>query len=206
VGIDLAGVPRRPTGIAVLRGGRLVRMGLASTDAEILAAAAAAGRRPAVAINAPLSWPLGRCCLDDDCPCRHDPGTRSRAFERTLARAGVPALATGLIKVLAWRGLRLAAALRESGIEPMEAYPFATLRILGLPWRGKRTPEGRRAIRRGLAGLVAGRIPATAGEHELDALACALTAHLARTRRARTVGDPAEGLLVVPAVPGWDLA
>ena len=76
VGIDLAGVPHRETGVAVFhrptgaadrgRGGRggpgLARM---------------AGRRGTVAINAPLTCPLGRCCLDDDCRCRIDPGTRS---------------------------------------------------------------------------------------------------------------------------------
>ena len=58
-----------------------------------------AGRWGTVAINAPLTRPLGRCCLDDDCRCRQDPGTRSRELERELGRMGVPTLATAIIKV-----------------------------------------------------------------------------------------------------------
>ena len=78
VGIDLAGVAHRETGVAVLRDSRLELLTSAGTDDEILALAALAGPRGAVAINAPLGLPRGRCCLDDDCGCRYDPGTRSR--------------------------------------------------------------------------------------------------------------------------------
>src|SRR3954454_12573467 len=113
VGIDLAGVAHRETGVAVLRAGRLELLTTAGDDEEILALARLAGRWGTVAINAPLPRPLGRCCLDDDCRCRHDPGTRSRQLERELGRMGVPALATALIKVLARRGARIAEALRR---------------------------------------------------------------------------------------------
>ncbi|MBV8609112.1 MAG: hypothetical protein JO034_16855, partial [Singulisphaera sp.] len=143
VGIDLAGVEHRETGVAILRDGRLARLTSAGTDDEVLALATQAGPGSTVAINAPLTRPLGRCCLDDDCPCRHDPGTRSRQLERELARMGVPTLATALLKVLARRGARVAAALRDRGFEPLEVYPFATLRLLGLPCQGKRTSRGR---------------------------------------------------------------
>src|SRR4051812_4761433 len=85
VGIDLAGVPHRETGVAILRGGRLEHLTSAGDDAEILTLAKLAGRWGTVAINAPLTRPLGRCCLDDDCPCRSNPGTRSRQLERELA-------------------------------------------------------------------------------------------------------------------------
>ena len=107
-----------------------------------MALAQALGPRTVVAINAPLTLPRGRCCLDDGCRCRHDPGTRSRAVERALARERVPTLATALIKVLARRGIALAARLRRLGFDVLESYPYATLRILGLPTRGKRD-EGR---------------------------------------------------------------
>ena len=198
VGIDLAGVAHRETGVAVLREGRLTLLTTAHLDAEILALAALAGPLGTVAINAPLTRPLGRCCLDDDCPCRHDPGTRSRQLERELPRLGVPALATALIKVLARRGHALASTLRRAGCEPLEVYPFATLRLLGLPWRGKKTVEGRRRIHRGLKSLVPGLSHPKATEHQLDAVACALTAHLWRLGLTRTVGLPEEGLMVVP--------
>ena len=200
VGIDLAGVERRETGIAVLRDGRLDLLTSAGDDAEILALATLAGPNGTVAINAPLSRPRGRCCLDDDCACRHDPGTRSRQAERELLRMGVPILATALIKVLARRGERLATALRRAGWGPLEVYPFATLRLLGLPTAGKRTALGRRRIHHALQALVPGLDHPDASEHQLDAVVCALTAQLWRQGRTRTVGAEDEGLMIIPNV------
>src|SRR4051794_41582710 len=84
VGIDLAGVGYRETGVAVLRDGRLELLTSAGTDDEILALAALAGPGGVVAVNAPLTRSARRCCLDDDCPRRTDPGTRSRRREREV--------------------------------------------------------------------------------------------------------------------------
>lgn len=200
VGIDLAGVEHRETGVAVLRDGRLDLLTAAGGDGEILALAALAGPGSTVAINAPLSRPRGRCCLDDDCPCRHDPGTRSRKLERDLLHMGVPILATGLIKVLARRGHALAEILRWEGWEPLEVYPFATLRLLGLPTQGKRTRLGRQRIHHALQPLVPGLDHPDASEHQLDAVVCALTAALWRHGRTRTVGAADEGLMIIPDV------
>jgi predicted nuclease with RNAse H fold len=198
VGIDLAGVPHRETGVAVLRDGRLELLTSVGGDDEILELAALAGPGGTVAVNAPLTRPRGRCCLDDDCPCRTDPGTRSRQLERELGRMRVPTLATALLKVLARRGARIAEALRALGFEPLEVYPFATLRLLGLPSEGKKVPETRRKIHRALRPLVPGLRHPRASEHQLDAVVCALTAELWRQGRTTTVGDPAEGLMVIP--------
>ncbi len=201
IGIDLAGLPHRETGVAILRDGRLDHLSSAGGDDEILASVVQAGADATVAINAPLTLPRGRCCLDDDCPCRHDPGTRSRALERELLRMKVPALATALIKVLARRGYHLAATLRATGCAPLEVYPFATLRLLDLPASGKRTQLGRRRIHNALQPLVPGLDHPAASEHQLDAVVCALTAHLWHVGHTRTVGEADEGLMVIPA-PG----
>ncbi len=198
VGIDLAGVEHRETGAAILYGGRLERLTRVGSDEEILALVAAAGAGATVAINAPLTRPRGRCCLDDDCACRTDPGTRSRQSERELLRMGVPILATALIKVLARRGARVAALLRGCGWEPLEVYPFATLRLLGLPTEGKRTQLGRRRIHHALQPLVPGLDHPDASEHQLDAVVCALTAHLWRLGLTRAVGVEDEGLTIIP--------
>ena len=206
VGIDLAGVEHRETGTAVLRGGRLEILTRVGSDEEILALVAAAGAGATVAINAPLTRPRGRCCLDDDCACRTDPGTRSRQSERDLLHMGVPILATALIKVLARRGARVAGLLRARGCEPLEVYPFATLRLLGLPTEGKRTQLGRRRIHHALQPLVPGLDHPDASEHQLDAVICALTAHLWRQGRTRDVGLPEEGLMVIPDLPPSDPA
>jgi predicted RNase H-like nuclease len=79
-------------------------------------------------------------------------------------------------------------------------YPFATLRLLGLPWQAKRTAAGRRRIHRALKPLVPGLQHPKAGEHELDAVVCALTALLWRLGGTRPVGDPDEGLMTIPDV------
>jgi uncharacterized protein len=199
-GIDLAGVEHRETGIALLREGRLELLTKAGTDAEILELVGLVGPGGTIAINAPLTLPNGRCCLDDHCRCRHDPGTRSREVERALGRMRVPTLATALIKVLARRGIRLAATLRGLGWEPLEVYPYATLRLLGLPTAGKRTPLGRLRIQRALQEIVPGLDHPEASEHQIDAVVCAYTAHLWRQGLTRTVGDAAEGLMVIPDV------
>ena len=135
-----------------LRAGRLERLESVSTDEEILGAAAlAAESGGVVAVNAPMTLPLGRCCLDDDCRCRYEPGVRSRQLERDLRRMREPILATALIKILARRGLRLAEALRTAGCEPvLEVSPYATLRLLGLPTAGLTRP-------RSTAGVTPGR-------------------------------------------------
>jgi uncharacterized protein len=201
LGIDLAGVEHRETGIALLIGDHLVELTSADSDRAILSHVAALPGHAAIAINAPLTLPRGRCCLHDACRCRQDPGTRSREIERELARGRVPTLATALIKVLARRGIWLAAALRAQGRQPLEVYPFATLRLLGLPTGGKRSRAGRAAIQDALRPLVPGLDHPDASEHQLDAVVCALTARLWALGQARTVGSPDEGLMVVPDLP-----
>jgi uncharacterized protein len=198
LGIDLAGIERRETGIALLRAGRLELLTSAGADDEILAFAALAGPGAAIAINAPMTLPRGRCCLDDECRCRHDPGTRSRQVERDLLRMGVPTLATALLKVLARRGIRLAETLRQRGWDPIEVYPYATLRLLGLPTAGKRTPLGRRRIHDALRPLVSRLNHPDASEHQLDAVVCAYTALLWREGRTRAVGSDEEGVMAIP--------
>lgn len=190
----------------MLRDGRLTLLRSAQSDDEVAQIARDLGRSTVVAVNAPLGLPNGRCCLDDDCRCRHDPGTRSRAAERALARERVPTLATAVIKVLARRGIALAARLRGDGYCVIEAYPFATLRLLGLPTGGKRTRTGRATIMAALAPLVPGLDHPAASEHELDAVVCALTADRWLRGGCREIGDPREGRMVVPLARPHDPA
>jgi predicted nuclease with RNAse H fold len=187
----------------VFHDGRLSLLRSAGDDDEIVALVRSWGTSTVVAINAPLGLPNGRCCLDDACRCRYDPGTRSRAVERQLARERVPTLATALIKVLARRGILLAARLRQQGFAVIEAYPYATLRLLGLPTRGKRNKAGRASIMAALSPLVPGLNHPDATEHEVDAVVCAMTADLWLRRRCREIGDPAEGQMVVPLATAY---
>src|ERR1700712_917516 len=58
VGIDLAGLARRETGLALIRNGRLDRLETGGHDGDILSFVAEAGLGAVVAINAPLTRPL----------------------------------------------------------------------------------------------------------------------------------------------------
>ena len=201
VGIDLAGVEYRETGVAILRGGRLDLLTRAGDDAEVLALARSAGRWGTVAINAPLTRPFGRCCLDDDCRCRTDPGTRSRQLERELAHMGIPTLATALIKVLARRG----------GGSPPRSPSWATSR-----WRSTRSPRSGcsacpGAARRRRTADVASIAPSSPWypgsitrepRSTSSTRSSALTALLWRQGGTRTVGRPEEGLMVIPDAEG----
>ena len=110
----------------------------------------------------------------------------------------IPILATALVKVLARRGFTLASTLHALGYQPLEVYPFATLRLLDLPTQGKRTALGRRRIHAALQPLIPGLDHPHASEHGLDAVVCALTTRLWQQGRTIAVGDPLEGQMIIP--------
>ena len=107
-----------------------------------------------------------------------------------------------MIKVLARRGARIAAALAELGYQPLEVYPFATLRLLGLPGAARRRRTADVASIGRSKPLVPGLNHPRASEHQLDSVVCALTALLWRQGGTRTVGRPEEGLMVIPDAEG----
>jgi uncharacterized protein len=195
VGLDLAGSPRRSTGFCVLLGAREVRTAVLHEDAEILAAVRAA--RPAlVSIDAPLSLPRGRASLEARGP------PHLRACDRELLRRHIRffPVTLGPMRMLTARGMRLAAELRAEGYRVEESYPGAAQDIVGLPRKGAGVELLRRALRsRGFRGTVERR---TATHDELDAILCAWVGRLCVEGRAETIGDPAEGTMILPRSRG----
>ena len=125
VGLDLAWGERSPTGVAVLDGGgRLVHLGAARGDADILAQLAPfAASACLVGIDAPLvvTNPAGNR------PCEAALNRDFRAFDAGThpSNTGHPWFADGC------RGARLATALGRPAIE---VYPHAaTVALFGLP-------------------------------------------------------------------------
>src|SRR5205085_10752138 len=82
-----------------------------------------------------------------------------------------------------------------------EVYPFAAFAaLLGhIPPR-KNTPEGRAARIAALRARLTGPLDLTAcSHHDLDAAVAAITALTLRRGQATWVGNPREGLMVLPA-------
>jgi len=218
IGLDLT-AGSRPSSLAALDDtAHLLAWGQGLTDTDLLAWIAG---YPAalIAVDAPLSLPLGLCCLEPSCRCRPGGPGAGRSCERALSRLGLGCYYTtkrSIIKALVYRAIALKAALEAAGHTVIEVYPHASrVRLLGrLP--KKTTLAGRRATQRGLQPLVAG-LPSPDEmllDHDtLDAVLAAYTGWLCGRGQTVPLGDPAEGLLYIPAQQaslavsdGWDSA
>ena len=204
IGIDLTTSPKRRTACAVLGAAlRLQNRVLLGRDKEIVAFVEV--HRPAlVAIDAPLSLPLGLCCLEEGCSCQPVSPRKGRQCERELSVLGIGCYYTtkrSIIKGMVYRGIRLKADLERQGHTVIEVYPYASrLRLFG-PLPKKTTVAGRRALQEGLQCL----IPSVPSPQEdllshdtLDALLAAYTGFLYDCGRTEALGDPPEGLLHIP--------
>ncbi|MFQ6057319.1 MAG: DUF429 domain-containing protein [Anaerolineae bacterium] len=207
IGVDLTTSPKRPTaGVVLDEGGCFVAQGLYKEDDEILAFALE--HRPAlVAVDAPLSLPLGLCCLEETCPCRPLSAGQGRACERELSRLGMGCYYTtkrSIIKGMVYRALRLKDALTREGLAFIEVYPYASkVRLFGrLP--PKTTVAGRRILQAQLSCLIPHISPPNQHllSHDLlDALVAAYTGWLYLQGQTEALGDPREGLLHIPCPP-----
>ena len=164
VGVDLAGSPRRPTGLCVLRGLQ-ARTRVAFPDEEILSTIDQT-QPDLVPIDAPLSLPAGRATIDDRS------GAHFRECDLELRRRGIRffPITLGPMRMLTERGLALRAKIEELGYRVIECYPGGAQDVWGLP----RQHRDRQGLRRGLERLgVKGLTEAMTGD-ELDAVTAAL--------------------------------
>jgi predicted nuclease with RNAse H fold len=190
IGIDLAGSPKRPTGVCLLRG-RRVETKVVFPDDELLDFVGSV-RPTNVGIDAPLFLPLGRCCLRNDCTC---PRTiHFRECDLELRRRGIRffPITLGPMRQLTERGIRLREILSKQGYTVLETYPGAAQDLWGIP-RQRNIP----GLRCGLGQFVEfSRRGLTC--HELDAVTCALLAKFHHQGRTELIGRPDEGWMVLP--------
>ena len=204
LGIDLTTSPKRGTACAVLGADlRLQNRVLLGRDKEIVAFVEA--HRPAlVAIDAPLSLPLGLCCLEEGCSCQPVSPRKGRQCERELSVLGIGCYYTtkrSIIKGMVYRGIRLKADLEKQGHTVIEIYPYASkVRLFG-PLPKKTTVAGRRTLQAGLQHLIPS-VPSPQKDlfsHDaLDALLAAYTGFLYNCGETDALGDPSESLLHIP--------
>lgn len=132
IGIDLAGVATRPTGICVMDGNLRVSTCLAYTDDDIVWKTFEA--KPSVmAIDAPLALPRGRESLAK----RNN--VHLRECDRELLRMGIKffPITLGPMRQLTERGILLRGMLKKKGLTVIETYPGAAQDILHIPRKGK---------------------------------------------------------------------
>ena len=188
VGVDLAGSPRRPTGVCVLRG-LTARTRIACTDEEILSAIAQA-RPDLVPIDAPLSLPAGRATIQDRS------GSHFRECDLELRRRGIRffPVTLGPMRMLTDRGLALKAQIEKMGYPAVECYPGGAQDVWGLP----RQRRDRQGLRRGLEALgVRGLAAALTGD-ELDAVTAAWVGRQFLLGRGEVLGGA--GGILMPSV------
>jgi len=164
VGIDLAGSPRRPTGLCLLRG-MDAETHVVFSDDDILELVRRA-RPDLVPIDAPLSLPKGRQTIHDRS------GEHLRDCDRELLKRGIRffPITLGPMRMLTERGLALKRKLSAMGYRAVECYPGAAQDVWGLP-RQHRDLQGLLA---GLRKLGVRGLRKTATSDELDASTAAL--------------------------------
>lgn len=212
-GVDPAGNPQRPTGVAVLDERLRVRaLENMRSDEEIEAFLDAwRGRTVSVALDGPVGLPRGlnRCCFEgavrpSPCACEQPDGLKGREAEREMSRKGIGVFyLTKNAFARSWirRSLQLYERLTAAEFQVLEVFPYGAKRVLwGKDLPRKQSRSGRAFLRARLeregVRFPDARLP---GDHELDALVGAYVARLHARGETEAFGDPAEGAILLPA-------
>ena len=212
LGVDLRSSKVRTSAVAVLDGqSQVVHIGPFETNNDLLKIVRSF-RPELIAIGAALTLPAGLCCLEASCPCEpEDPQKKGRQLELELSRLGISSFFTAkrsIVRPLIYRGIKLNRKLLDWGYSVVEVYPYATKMMLF----GEKMPPGNngRAVafmREQLPRLVQGLEPHidSLDRNACDALVSAYTALLHCRKETDVLGDPNEGLLVLPKLLGGRL-
>jgi len=189
VGIDLAGSPKRMTGLCAMEGTKILEYCWVHEDKDILGFVQAA-RPMLVTIDAPLRLPPGRRSLED----RN--GEHFRPCDRLLHQRGIKffPITLGPMRMLTTRGIGLRQKLQRRGIPALEMYPGGAQDILGIP----RKQHGMRELREGLSDLGIRTIAPDANGDELDAITGAYVGVLYTRGKAELLGDERTGGILLP--------
>lgn len=190
VGIDLAGSPRRPTGLCVFRD-MIAETRVAFSDDDILDFVREA-RPTLIPIDAPLSLPNGRLTIHDRS------GEHLRDCDRALLRYGIRffPVTLGPMRMLTERGLALKRKLARMGYQAVECYPGAAQDLWGIP----RQHKDRLSLLAGLRKLGLRGLKKAATGDELDAATAALVGRWFLLGQGLMLGGTT-GILI-PAVAG----
>ncbi len=203
-GIDLTSTETKPSALSGLDDKlQVVYFGFVLKDNDILTILKFYSPQ-VIAIDAPLSLPMGLHSPEESSPFQATILRKGRACERELAKLGIPCYFTthkSIIKDLVYRGIKLKNKLCQAGFQVIEVYPYASkVRLLGKPLPRKTTPQGIAFLKACLEELIPSLKPyLSMFDHNLcDAAISAYTALLYCQNRVDSVGNDREGLIFAP--------
>jgi hypothetical protein len=187
VGLDLAGVEGRPTGLCILEDMK-AETSLVYTDEEIFKRIQRI-RPEIVAIDAPLSLPTGRESIEQRT------NVHLRECDKELRQRGIRffPITLGPMRKLTTRGIKLREILESNHFRVIEVYPGGAQDIL----RIARKQQGLEKLRAGLEKLGIKGLNDRMSNHELDAVTCAFVGKLFLEGKSITYGT-SEQAIVMP--------
>jgi predicted nuclease with RNAse H fold len=206
-GIDLTSTKAKPSACLGLDSkSQLVYLGFLTENRDIIALLNFYSPQ-VIAIDAPLSLPLGLCCLEESCPCKPKFPRKNRQCDQELRQQGITCYPTSkktFIKDLIYRGIELKASIgREvkQVSQIIEVYPFASkVRLFGKNVPRKTTKQGMSFLRDKLGDILPSLKPYSGMlDHNFyDAAVAAYTALLRHRNKVDTLGSSEEGVIVIP--------
>ena len=206
-GIDLTSTQAKPSACLGLDSkSQLVYLGFLTKDKDIIALLNFYSPQ-VIAIDAPLSLPLGLCCLEENCPCQSKFPRKNRQCDQELRQQGIPCYPTSkktFVKELIYRGIELKTSIErevQQAGQAIEVYPFASkVRLFGKTLPRKTTKQGICFFREKLGEILPSLKPySDILDHDLcDAAVAAYTALLYHQNRVEALGNSEEGLIFIP--------
>jgi predicted nuclease with RNAse H fold len=186
VGLDLAGVETRPTGLCILTG-LMAETVLVYTNEEI-ARKTVKSEPKIVAIDAPLSLPTGRKSIEQRTK------VHLRECDKELLKRGIKffPVTLGPMRKLTSRGITLRRILESKHLKVIEVYPGGAQDVLKIP----RKQQGLTRLRTGLEELGIKGLNDRMNDHELDAVTCALVGKLFLEGKTTTYGTREQAIVM----------
>ena len=208
LGLDLRASAKRSSSVVGLdRESQVCLMDSFGTDEEFVTLVEK-HQPELISIGAPLGLPGGLHCLESSCECNFAvPHRKGRLQEIELSKMGISCFFTNkgsIIRQLIYRGVSLHHQLTQLGHQVIEVYPHASKVILfGDKLPPKNSAGSLDFMKARLAPLVLGLNSHLDGmdRNTCDALLNAYTGLLHVKEETDVLGDPDEGLLVLPKLP-----
>jgi predicted nuclease with RNAse H fold len=186
VGLDLAGVERRPTGLCILKA-LTAETFLVYTNEEIVRKTEES-KPKIVAIDAPLSLPAGRKSIEQRT------NVHLRECDKELLKRGIKffPVTLGPMRKLTSRGIILRRIFESKHFKVIEVYPGGAQDVLKIP----RKQQGLRRLKAGLEERGIKGLNDRMNDHELDAVTCALVGKLFLEGKTITYGTGEQGIVM----------